>query len=165
MYGGILSHNQEPRKHIVDVVRQLKGLGPHITISSSRGRCAAAVKTLIKQLDEFDIHYDEIELHDDEKDYKVMVGSCVYDARGDLHNALGLPGEVHSLDCVKPRHFNQLTFGSDTVTKTSDVQTLSGELSYYESIPEELKHLFPNLLSKQTTAMACCASRFQNWKA
>ena len=71
-----LSHNQEPRKHIVDVVRQLKGLGHHITISSSRRRCAAAVKTLIKQLDEFDIHYDEIELHDDEKDYKVHGGSC-----------------------------------------------------------------------------------------
>ena len=154
MYGGILNDNQEPRKHVVDVVRQLKELGHHITVSSSRGRGACAVKLLLRQLEEFDIQYDEIELHDDDRDYTVMVGSYVCDARGDLHSALGLPGEVNSLDTVEPRHFNQLTFTSDTVTKKSDAETLSGEAFYYENIPRELVHLFPTLLSKESTADA-----------
>jgi len=152
MYGGIVSDHNKPRKHVIDVVRQLKELGHHITVSSSRGRSACAVKTLMEQLDKFDIQYDEIELHDDEKDYTVMVGSYVCDARGDLHSSLGLPGELCSIDTVQPRHFNHLTFTNETVTKKSDVETLAGEAFYYENIPKELQHLFPALVSKEITA-------------
>lgn len=75
-------------------------------------------------------------------------GSYVCDARSDLHTALGLPGEVQLLDAVQPRHFNQVTFHINTVTKRSDAETLSGEAFYYENIPEHLKKLFPTLLSK-----------------
>lgn len=152
MYGGILSDQNKPRKQVIDVVRQLKELGHHITVSSSRGRSACAVKTLMEQLDKFDIQYDEIELHDDDKDYTVMVGSYVCDARGDLHSALGLPGKQGSLDDVQPRHFNQLTFINETVTKKSDVETLAGEAFYYEHIPKNLENLFPVLQSKEIMA-------------
>ena len=152
MYGGILSDHNKPRKHVIDVVRQLKELGHHITVSSSRGRSACAVKTLMEQLDKFSIQYDEIELHDDDKDYTIMVGSYVCDARGDLHSNLGLPSELRSIDAVQPRHFNQLTFTNETVTKKSEVETLEGEAFYYENIPKELEHIFPALLSKETMA-------------
>lgn len=152
MYGGILSDHNKPRKQVIDAVRQLKELGHHITVSSSRGRSASAVKTLIEQLDKFDIQYDEIELHDDDKDYTVIVGSYVCDARGDLNTSLGLPGEPHSLDVVQPRHFNQLKFTNETVTKKSAVETLEGEAFYYENIPKNLQHLFPALLSKEIKA-------------
>ncbi|OUS41648.1 hypothetical protein BE221DRAFT_196577 [Ostreococcus tauri] len=152
MYGGIMSDDYKPRKHVINVVRQLKELGHHITVSSSRGRSACAVRTLMEQLDKFDIQYDEIELHDDEKDYTVMVGSYVYDARGDLHGSLGLPGELRSIDAVQPRHFNHLTFTDKTVTKKSDVEMLAGEAFYYENIPKELAHLFPAMISKEIMA-------------
>jgi len=152
MYGGIVSDHNKPRKQVVDVIRQLKELGHHITVSSSRGRSACAVKTLMEQLDMLDIQYDEIELHDDKKDYTVMVGSYVCDARGDLYSSLGLPGELRSIDAVQPRHFNHLTFTNETVTKKSDVETLAGEAFYYENIPKELEYLFPALLSKEITA-------------
>ena len=148
MYGGILSDHNKPRKQVIDAVRQLKELGHHITVSSSRGRSASAVKTLIEQLDKFDIQYDEIELHDDDKDYTVIVGSYVCDARGDLNTSLGLPGELYSLDVIQPRHFNHLKFTNETVTKKSAVETLEGEAFYYENIPRDLEHLFPTLLSK-----------------
>ena len=105
------------------------------------------MKTFMKQLDQFDIQYDEIELHDNSNDITIVVGSFVCDARGDLHGALGLPGEIRSSDVVQPRHFNQLNITDNVVIKTSDEETLSGEAYYYENIPEELKHMFPSLLS------------------
>ena len=152
MYGGILSDQNKPRKQVIDVVRQLKELGHHITVSSSRGRSASAVKTLMEQLDKFEIPYDEIELHDDDKDYTVMVGSYVCDARANLHSYLGLPGGTCLIDAVQPRHFNQITFTKDTVTKKSDVESLAGEAFYYEHIPNELQNLFAVLLFKEIMA-------------
>ena len=147
MYGAILTDRLEPRRHVLDAIRQLRELGHHIVVSSSRGRGACAVKTFMKQLDQFDIQYDEIELNDNSNDITIVVGSFVCDARGDLHGALGLPGEIRSSDVVQPRHFNQLNITDNVVIKTSDEETLSGEAYYYENIPEELKHMFPSLLS------------------
>ena len=149
MYGGILGENDAPRKHIVDVIRQLKEFGHHITVSSSRGRTAQAVKDLMEQLDRSHIQYDEIELHDVGKDYSVLVGSYVCDAHGDLHSALGLPCELYSSDVVQPRYFNELKFTETSVIKRSDIETLSGESFYYENIPQALAKLFPKLLEKQ----------------
>jgi len=51
MYGGIMSDHDKPQKQVIDVIRQLKELGHHIIVSSSRGRGASAVKTLMQQLD------------------------------------------------------------------------------------------------------------------
>ena len=152
MYGGIMDDNDRPRKHVVEVVRELKHLGHHVTISSSRGRGANAVKTLIKQLDDCGICYDDIELNDHDRDYTVFVGSYVCDARRNLHKSLGIGGNTCKLEVIKPRHFNHILFMDNIVTKTSDLETISGEAFYYESIPDPLKHLFPTFLMKREEA-------------
>ncbi len=151
MYGGILNDRDEPRKHVVDVMQKLKCFGHHIIVSSSRGRGAAAVKELIDKLELFAICYDEIELHDDDRDYTVMVGSYVCDIRGDLHKALGIPGDSSlKLEAIPPRHFNRVIIADGSVTKTSNVESLAGEAFYYENIPKQLQYLFPEYLSKNS---------------
>ena len=149
MYGGLLNDRDEPRQNVVDVVRQLKRLGHHIIVSSSRGRSAIAVRTLMSQLEQYCICYDEIHLNDDDKDYTVNVGSNVLNIRSDLHKALGIPGADPHDDVVQPRHFNKVEISDGQVVKTSDTSSLSGEVYYYQRIPLSLQSLFPRLLSHE----------------
>lgn len=148
MYGGLLKDGDEPREHAIDAVKQLKSLGHHIIVSSNRGRSAEAVRTLIQHLEKYEICYDEIDFHEDDRDYTVIVGANVVDIQSDLHKALGIPRQHTFDDTIKPRHFNQLSVSTDQIIKTSDVSHLSGEAYFYEHIPPSLESVFPRLISR-----------------
>lgn len=147
MYGGIMDDQGRPRQHLLRILETLRALGHHVTISSSRGRGSNAVKDFMNQLDEFCISYDEVELHDDDKDFTVVVGANNVDIHGDLNKALGIP-RTFELTAVKPRHFNKIVMSDLRVLKTSSVESLTGEAFFYENIPKELLTLFPKFISK-----------------
>lgn len=48
---------------------------------------------------------------------------------------------------IAPRHFNDLTFTSAEVTKSSLAPSIRGELHFYRNVPHGLEHLFPSFLS------------------
>lgn len=149
MYGGLCDDEGKPRKNAIDALNMLKSLGHHVTISSSRGRGAAAVKQLIQLLDELSVSYDDLHLHDSDRDFTVTVGSNVVDINSDLHKALGIPGGDDT-NGIKPRHFNKVEI-SHVVEKTSKPELLMGEIFFYEHIPSKLSWLFPKFIAKSET--------------
>ena len=90
-------------------------------------------------LNKFEIPYDEIYFG---KPYaNVYIDDLALNAHDDLEKHLGF-----YMDKINPRSFNSLEKTSiDTLTKKSN--NLSGEIFYYNNIPNSIKDMFPVIIS------------------
>jgi len=95
-------------------------------------------KITFDTLEKFDIPFDEIFFGKPLAD--VYIDDLALNCFDDMEKELG-----YYLDIVEPRSFNSLSDNIiNTITKKSD--DLSGEIYYYNNIPNTLKDLFPLLI-------------------
>lgn len=141
----------KPNMKTIEVCRHLKNLGHTIIIHTARrmrthngniGMCIADIgMTTIDTLKKFEIPYDELYFGKPYADY--YIDDLCIDPRLDLERELG----VYMTD-VNSRDFNNITIKSDyIITKTGQQSKIKGEIYWYENIPQQIKHLFPNMYS------------------
>jgi hypothetical protein len=145
-----------PNLKNIEMAKQLKKLGHTIIIWSSFdgeqdykgnfGKLMAEVgPRTFSDLAEFEIPYDEIIFGKPEVD--LFIGRSVIDACVNPELDVGwivkdTKGSIEGM--VQARHFNQVEgIGDKHVIKTSSVDVLAGELFFYQNIPNDIKHLFP----------------------
>ena len=135
-----------PIERNIKMLRYLKRMGNEIIIYTARrmrthnGSVGKVVSDIgmvtLDTLRNFEIPYDEIHFGKPHADFYIddlgVNPSC------NLETELGYYRER----MVEPRSFNSLVENlSETITKKGS--DLSGEIHYYENIPDELKDLFP----------------------
>ena len=139
----------EPVEKNIKFLKFLKQLGHTIIIytarrmqthSSNVGKVLADIgKITFDTLDKFDIPYDEIYFGKPLADY--YIDDLAANAYDNLEKITGF----YQLE-IEPREFNQIESNlNQSYIKKS--QNLSSEINYYQNIPEELKHIFPSLIS------------------
>jgi len=146
----------EPIMETINYLRKLKQNGHRIIIYTARrmrthqGNIGSVIadigETTISTLKKFDIPYDELYFG---KPYAhFYVDDLMIDPKTDLNKNLGFYMEE-----VLPRHFNEIEVGNTFIKKSKDSK-LRGESYYYEWVQEnaveEVKKLFPKLISKGT---------------
>jgi len=94
----------------------------------------------IQTLNKLNIPYDELYFG---KPYgHFYIDDLMINPKTDLNKELGF-----YMENVEPRHFNNLIFDKNTVTKTSNDKKLEGESYYYEEIQKfSIKKYFPKLI-------------------
>ena len=139
----------EPIKKTIELVRYLKKLGHTIIIYTARrmrthkGNLGKLMKDIAQitfnTLEEFDIPYDEIYFGKPNADF--YIDDLAISSFSDLEKELG-----YYKSNIDPRNFNKV--------KTTSIQTfikesndLSGEIYWYNNIPNEIKDIFPILIN------------------
>ena len=110
------------------------------THKSNVGKILADIgKITFDTLEKFDIPYDEIYFGKPQADF--YIDDLAVSSYADLEKELGFYKSA-----IEPRDFNSLTSTSLQIyRKTSD--DLSGEIYYYNNIPNEIKDIFPILIN------------------
>jgi capsule biosynthesis phosphatase len=139
----------EPIHENIKMVRYLKKLGHTIIIYSARrmkthkgnvGKIIADVgKITLDTLEKFEIPYDEIYFGKPEAEY--YIDDLAISSYADLEKELG-----YYNSSISPRDFNSLTSSSLPIYKKVS-EDLSGEIYYYNNIPNEIKDMFPILVN------------------
>ena len=138
----------EPIQKNIDYLKYLKSFGNIIIIHTSRKMKTHQenIGTLMKNigfitfetLEKFDIPYDEIYFGKPEAN--IYIDDCGYNSFIDLEKELGF-----YQNNIEPRSFNELELNSiELITKKSN--DLSGEIYYYQNIPNKIKDLFPLMI-------------------
>lgn len=139
----------EPIYKNIAFLKYLKSFGHTIIIYTARrmkthngniGKIMNDVGIItFETLNKFEIPYDEIYFG---KPYaNVYIDDLALNAHDDLEKHLGF-----YMDKINPRSFNSLEKTSiDTLTKKSN--NLSGEIFYYNNIPNSIKDMFPVIIS------------------
>ena len=148
--GGLFDKDGTPQHHVIYALQKLKTLGHHIVISSTLGRSSSEVKSLLCTLEEYEIEFNELEFHDAYRGETIKIGSNFVDARSDLCRTLGIVSTDTYEEQIEARHFNNVTMTENTVSKTSALQIVQGEATYYLHIPNELARFFPRLISSRS---------------
>ena len=137
----------EPIQNTINYLKYLKTFGHTIIIYTARrmkthqgntGKILADIgKITFDTLLKFDIPYDEIYFGKPYADFYIDdLGINVFE---NIEYTTGFYN-----DKIEPRDFNKIIDNIDTITKTGN--NLSGEIYYYQNIPNELKDLFPILI-------------------
>ena len=157
--GGDMSTVQPIEKNI-QLVRELKASGHYIIISTSRlmqecgGNVGAVVaacgNVTLRTLEALQIPYDEI--HFGQPFAHVYVDASVACSALDTEKDLGwrvAGGQAPLLEpgMIAARHFNNVQLEGDYVVKTAAHSVLRGEIFFYEHLPSDIAHLFPQLVS------------------
>ena len=135
----------EPIIKNIKYLRYLKSFGHTIIIYTARrmkthkgntGKLMADIgKITFDTLEKFSIPYDEIYFGKPQAD--VYIDDLGLNCFDDLEKELGF-----YMDTINPRDFNQLNSNFiEIYKKTSD--DLSGEIYYYQNIPNKIKDMFP----------------------
>tara|TARA_B100000902_G_C27309225_1_gene917351 strand:+ start:549 stop:2453 length:1905 start_codon:yes stop_codon:yes gene_type:complete len=139
----------EPIQNNINVLKYLKKLGHVIIIYTARrmathksnvGKLLADIgKITFDTLEKFDIPYDEIYFGKPQADF--YIDDLAISSYADLEKELGFYKSA-----IDPRDFNSLTTTSLQIyRKKSD--DLSGEIYYYNNIPNDIKDIFPILVN------------------
>lgn len=131
----------------IEVVRYLKRMGHTIIIQTARrmqthkgnvGKILADIgKITFETLDNFGIPYDEVFFGKPIADY--YVDDKAINAYNNLEKELG-----YYISKVAERDFNSINTSSiETIVKRSDEYKLMGEIHWFETMPNEIKDLFP----------------------
>ena len=138
----------EPIQNNINFVKYLKKLGHIIIIYTARRMCthnsnqgkvlADIGKITFDTLDKFDIPYDEIYFGKPNADF--YIDDLAISSYSDLEKELG-----YYRANIDPREFNNVQSSSIQIYKKSS-NDLSGEIHYYENIPQEIKDMFPVLI-------------------
>ncbi|KAI8110019.1 hypothetical protein M9434_001295 [Picochlorum sp. BPE23] len=131
----------------IQVLKYLKRLGHYIIIHTARrmrtheGNVGKVMQDIgevtFKTLAKFGICYDEIVFGKPHADF--YIDDKAISAHFDLEKSLGF---YHST--IKARKFNDLQSGSiSTFVKRSADEKLLGEIHWFQTMPEEIKDLFP----------------------
>lgn len=136
----------EPINHNIEFVRYLKRLGHTIIIytarrmkscGGNRGAVMANVgKITFETLERFEIPYDEIYFGKPYADF--YVDDLMISSYSNLEKELGFYSSL-----IEPRNFNRLQTGSIQSYRKSSNKDLSGEIYYYNNIPNDIKDMFP----------------------
>jgi capsule biosynthesis phosphatase len=135
----------EPIQKNIDFLNYMKKIGNEIIIYTARrmkthnGNNGKLLKDIGKitfdTLDKFNINYDEIYFGKPQAD--IYIDDLAYNCFDNLEKLTGFYNNN-----IEPRSFNSLDLQSiEIYTKTSD--DLSGEIYYYNSIPNSIKDLYP----------------------
>lgn len=135
----------EPIEENIKLLRYIKKLGNTIIIYTARrmkthcgnnGKILADIGMItFETLKKFDIPFDEIYFGKPEAD--IYIDDLALNCFDNLEEELG-----YFPDKISPRDFNVLELNSiDTLKKQS--LDLSGEIYYYQNIPNQIKDLFP----------------------
>lgn len=135
----------EPIIKNIEYLRYLKSFGHTIIIYTARrmkthkgntGKIMTDIgKITFDTLEKFSIPYDEIYFGKPQAD--VYIDDLGLNCFDDLEKELGF-----YMDTIKPRNFNQVNSNFiEIYKKISD--DLSGEIYYYQNIPDKIKDMFP----------------------
>lgn len=138
----------EPIQKNIDYLKYLKSFGNVIIIYTSRrmkthnGNIGLLMKDIgiitFNTLEKFNIPYDEI--YFGKPHAHIYIDDRVYNSFIDLEKELGF-----YQNNIEPRSFNELELNSiEVITKKSN--DLSGEIYYYQNIPNKIKDLFPLII-------------------
>jgi capsule biosynthesis phosphatase len=136
----------EPIRHMIEFVRLLKSFDNTIIIHTARrmrthsgnvGKVIADIgRITFDTLEKYDIVYDEIYFGKPQADFYIDdLGISAFD---NLNKELGFYQQS-----IKPRNFNNINLDFKPIYKKSGLK-LSGEIYYYQNIPNTLRDLFPN---------------------
>lgn len=139
----------QPIKKNIAFLKYLKKFNNTIIIYTARrmkthrgniGKVNADIgKITFDTLEKFDIPYDEVHFGKPNADF--YIDDLAVNCFDDLNKELG-----YYNDDIEPRDFNSIKVSSvEIITKTGE--NLSGEIYYYSNIPNDVKDLFPMLLS------------------
>ena len=139
----------EPIIKNIEYLRYLKSFGHTIIIYTARrmkthggniGKLMADIgKITFDTLKKFSIPYDEIYFGKPQAD--VYIDDLGLNCFDNLEKELGF-----YMDTIKPRDFNQLKNNFIEIYKKKS-DDLSGEIYYYQNIPNKIKDLFPLLIN------------------
>jgi len=137
----------DPIAENIRYLRYLKELGHVIIIYTARrmkthsgnvGKILSDIgRVTFDTLDKFEIPYDEIYFGKPYAD--VYIDDLAINCFDNIEKHLGI-----YQDEIQPRSFNQLVKKDGSYVKTSD--DLSGEIYYYNHLPEDLGHFFPKII-------------------
>lgn len=138
----------EPITENINFVKYLKKLGHTIIIYTARrmkthksnlGKIIADIgRITFDTLEKYEIHYDEIYFGKPNADF--YIDDLAISSFENLEKELG-----YYISDIDPRDFNVVTSSSiQTFKKLSN--DLSGEIYYYNNIPNEIKDMFPILI-------------------
>jgi len=138
----------EPIQKNIDFLKYLKRLGHIIIIYTARrmnthksnlGKIMADIgRITFDSLEKFDIPYDEIYFGKPNADF--YIDDLAISSYEDLEKELG-----YYISNIDPRDFNTVTSSIIQTFKKSS-NDLSGEIYYYQNIPNNIKDMFPLLL-------------------
>lgn len=139
----------EPIQKNIDFLNHLKSQGHHITIYTARrmktfhGNVSKIIKDVgritLDTLDKFSIKYDELCFGKPHADF--YIDDLAVNAHSNLEKSTGF-----YINTIPPRSFNSIKITENTVIKTSE-KDLSGEIYYYNNIPNEILDLYPKLIN------------------
>lgn len=135
----------EPIKKNINLLNYIKSFGHTIIIYTARrmkthqgnvAKCLSDIgKITFDTLEKFNIYFDEIYFGKPYAD--VYIDDLALNCYENLEKELG-----YYMDSIKPRSYNTLEINTiEIYTKLSD--DLSGEIYYYNNIPNTIKDLFP----------------------
>lgn len=138
-----------PIENNIKILRMLKKMGNEIIIHTARrmkthkgnvGKVISDIsKITIETLEKFNIPYDELYFGKPYADY--YIDDLAVSAYSNLEKELGMYNTE-----IDPRDFNSISSTSIEVCKKSSIKNLSGEIYYYQSLPQKIKNLFPVIL-------------------
>jgi capsule biosynthesis phosphatase len=142
----------EPIKKNIDLLNYIKSFGHTIIIYTARrmkthqgnvAKCLSDIgKITFDTLEKFNIYFDEIYFGKPYAD--VYIDDLALNCYENLEKELG-----YYMDSIKPRSYNTLEINTiEIYTKLSD--DLSGEIYYYNNIPNTIKDLFPIFIDYDT---------------
>lgn len=124
----------------INMVTYLKKFGHHIIIHTTRKMNKSMAIETFDILDQFSIPYDEIIFGKPIADYYIDTKSV--SSFDDLEKETGF-----YISHVVPRDFNALEVKTIELYTKKSVDSLQGEIFYYNNIPTEIKDLFPIMFS------------------
>lgn len=140
----------EPISRTITLVRQLKLQGHTILIHTARrmkthngnsGKVLSDIgKITFETLEKFEIPYDEIYFGKPHADF--YIDDLAVSAFDELDKTLGFYDDNQ----VNARNFNNMTALTMDIFRKSS-HDLSGEIYYYDNIPENVKNFFPIMMS------------------
>lgn len=138
-----------PIEKNIKLLKHLKNMGNEIIIYTARrmkthkgniGKITADIgKITIDTLEKFDIPYDELHFGKPYADY--YVDDLGISAFSNLEKMLGF----YDSD-IDSRYFNKILLDQIETVKKQSTKDLSGEIYYYQNIPDKIKDLFPIFL-------------------
>lgn len=139
----------KPIQENINFLKYIKKMGNTIIIYTARrmkthfgcqGKLLADIgKITFDTLDKFDIPYDEIYFGKPYADY--YIDDLAISAYDNFQKELG-----YYQNNIEPRHFNKISnINIQTYRKSGN--DLSGEIYYYQNIPNEIKDMFPTMLN------------------
>lgn len=143
----------EPIQRNIDFLNHLKSQGHYVIIYTARrmkthqGNISKIIKDIgritFDTLDEFNIKYDELCFGKPHADF--YIDDLAVNSFSNLEKSTGF-----YVNTITPRSFNTIKATETTVIKTSE-KDLSGEIYYYQNIPNEISDLYPKLINNDNS--------------